>query len=69
LILLALLYDCKFYLYEKVFCFPIDLSSHKNPLDIIMKITVKEGWSEKSKMSIIAIMASLAAIVAVVIFD
>jgi len=34
-----------------------------------MKITVKEGWSEKSRMSIFAIIASVIAIVAVIILD
>jgi hypothetical protein len=34
-----------------------------------MKITVKEGWSEKSKMAIFAMIASVIAIVAVVILD
>jgi len=36
---------------------------------IIMKVTVKEGWSEKSKWSIFAIIGSLVAIIAVVILD
>jgi len=34
-----------------------------------MKITVKEGWSEKSKMAIFAMIGSLVAIIAVVILD
>ena len=34
-----------------------------------MKITVKEGWSEKSKLSIVAIIGSVLAIVAVVLLD
>jgi len=34
-----------------------------------MRITVKEGWSEKSKWSIIAIIGSLVAIIAVVVLD
>jgi len=34
-----------------------------------MKITVKEGWSEKSKMAIFAIVGGLIAIIAVVILD
>ena len=34
-----------------------------------MRITVKDGWSEKSKMSIMAIIGSLVAIIAVVILD
>ncbi len=34
-----------------------------------MKVTVKEGWSEKSKWSILAIIGSLVAIIAVVILD
>jgi hypothetical protein len=34
-----------------------------------MKITVKEGWSEKSKMAIFAMIASVIAIVAVIILD
>ena len=34
-----------------------------------MKITVKEGWSEKSKMAIIAMVVSVMAIIAVVILD
>jgi len=34
-----------------------------------MKITVKEGWSEKSKYAIIAMIFSLVAIIAVVVLD
>jgi hypothetical protein len=34
-----------------------------------MKITVKEGWSEKSKMAIIAMIVSMAAIIAVIVLD
>ena len=34
-----------------------------------MKITVKEGWNEKSKMAIFAMIASVIAIVAVIILD
>ena len=34
-----------------------------------MKITVKEGWSEKSKMAIFAMIGSIIAIIAVVILD
>jgi len=34
-----------------------------------MRITVKEGWNEKSKMAIIAIIGSLVAIIAVVVLD
>jgi hypothetical protein len=34
-----------------------------------MKITVKEGWSEKSRMAIFAMIASVIAIVAVIILD
>jgi len=34
-----------------------------------MRISVKEGWSEKSKMSILAIAVSLIAIMVVVVFD
>jgi hypothetical protein len=34
-----------------------------------MKVTIKEGWSEKSKLSIIAIIGSMVAIIAVVILD
>jgi hypothetical protein len=34
-----------------------------------MKVTVKEGWSEKSKMAILAMIASAIAIIAVVILD
>ena len=34
-----------------------------------MKITVKEGWTEKSKMAIFAMMASVMAIIAVIILD
>lgn len=34
-----------------------------------MRITVKEGWSEKSKYAIIAMIGSLVAIIAVVILD
>jgi hypothetical protein len=36
---------------------------------IITKITVKEGWNEKSKLSIIATIGSLVVIIAVVILD
>ncbi len=34
-----------------------------------MKVTVNEGWSEKSKMAIVAMAISVIAIVAVVILD
>lgn len=34
-----------------------------------MKVTVKEGWSEKSKMAILAMIAGAMAIIAVVILD
>jgi len=34
-----------------------------------MKITVKEGWSDKSKIAIIAMMGSMAAIIAVIVLD
>jgi len=34
-----------------------------------MKITVKEGWSENSKMAIGAIVVSLVVIIAVVLLD
>ncbi len=34
-----------------------------------MRITVKEGWSEKSKMAIVAMIVSVVAIIAVVILD
>ena len=34
-----------------------------------MKVTVKEGWSEKNKMTILAMIASAIAIIAVVILD
>jgi len=34
-----------------------------------MIVTVKEGWSEKSKLAIMAIVGSLIAIIAVVILD
>jgi hypothetical protein len=34
-----------------------------------MKITVKEGWTEKSKMAIFAMIASVIAIIAVIILD
>ena len=34
-----------------------------------MRITVKEGWNEKSKMAILAMIASAIAIIAVVILD
>jgi hypothetical protein len=34
-----------------------------------MKITVKEGWSEKSKMAILAMTVGAIAIIAVVILD
>jgi hypothetical protein len=34
-----------------------------------MKVTVKEGWSEKSKYAIVAMIFSLVAIIAVVVLD
>ena len=34
-----------------------------------MRITVKEGWSNKSKQAIFAIIVGLVAIIAVVILD
>ena len=34
-----------------------------------MKITVKEGWSEKSKMAVLAMIGSLIVIIAIVILD
>jgi hypothetical protein len=34
-----------------------------------MRVTVKEGWNQNSKLAIIAILGSLVAIIAVVIFD
>jgi hypothetical protein len=34
-----------------------------------MKVTVKEGWSDTSKYAVIAIIGSLVAITAVIIFD
>jgi len=34
-----------------------------------MRVTIKEGWSEKSKLAIMAIVGSLIAIIAVVILD
>jgi hypothetical protein len=34
-----------------------------------MKITVKEGWSKQSKMAIGAMLVSVIAIVAAVVFD
>jgi uncharacterized membrane protein len=34
-----------------------------------MRVTVKEGWSEKSKYAIIAMIVSLVAIIAVVALD
>jgi hypothetical protein len=34
-----------------------------------MKITVKEGWSEKSKMAMIAMIGGAIAIIAIVILD
>ena len=34
-----------------------------------MKVTVQEGWSEKSKMAIFAMIGGLIAIIAVVILD
>ena len=34
-----------------------------------MRVTVKEGWSDTSKMAVIAIIGSLLAITAVIIFD
>jgi hypothetical protein len=34
-----------------------------------MKITVKEGWSEKSRMAILAMAVGAIAIIAVVILD
>ncbi|MFB5598231.1 MAG: hypothetical protein ACE5RJ_04360 [Nitrosopumilaceae archaeon] len=41
----------------------------KNLENINMRVTVKEGWSEKSKMAVFAIIGSLVAIIAVVILD
>jgi len=35
----------------------------------VMRVTVKEGWNEKSKMAIVAIVISLSAIVAIVLLD
>ena len=34
-----------------------------------MKITVKQGWSEKSKLAVIAMMGSMIAIIAVIALD
>jgi hypothetical protein len=51
------------------FYFPICLSSYKCRKHVIMKITFKEGWTEKSKMAIFAIMASMIAIIVVIILD
>jgi len=34
-----------------------------------MKITVKDGWTEKSKMAIFAMMAGVLVIIAVIILD
>jgi len=34
-----------------------------------MKVTVKEGWSKQSKMAIVAMVVSIAAIISVVILD
>ena len=34
-----------------------------------MKVTVKQGWSEKSKLAIIAMMGSMIAIIAVIVLD
>lgn len=34
-----------------------------------MKVTVKEGWSDTSKLAVIAMIGSLLAIAAVVILD
>lgn len=34
-----------------------------------MKVTVKEGWSDTSKLAIVAIIGSLLAITAVVMLD
>jgi len=34
-----------------------------------MRITVKEGWNEKSKLAIMSIVGSLIVIIAVVILD
>jgi hypothetical protein len=34
-----------------------------------MKIIVKEGWSEKSKMAVLAMIVGVIAIIAVVILD
>jgi len=45
------------------------LKLSQNSKIVVMKITVKEGWSEKSKIAIIAIMASMISIIAVVILD
>jgi len=34
-----------------------------------MKVTVKEGWSKQSKMAIVAMGVSIAAIISVIILD
>jgi len=34
-----------------------------------MRVTVKEGWNQNSKLAIVAILASMFAIIAVVMLD
>lgn len=41
----------------------------KNSKNIMVKVTVKEGWTEKSKLAIIGMICGILAIVAVIAFD
>jgi hypothetical protein len=41
----------------------------QNPQYFVMKVTIKEGWSNQSKMAIVAMTISLIAIIAVGLLD
>jgi len=41
----------------------------KNSKNIMVKVTVKEGWTEKSKLAIIGMIGGILAIIAVIAFD
>jgi len=41
----------------------------KNSKNIMVKVTVKEGWTDKSKFAIIGLIGGILAIVAVIAFD
>ncbi len=38
-------------------------------MDCKMRVTVKEGWSQNSKLAIVAILGSMFAIIAIVMLD